>query len=395
MADRGGPPSRAPAEGTDREVARREEVRRRLDRYERRHGPQGALMAARNQSLDQHALVMDLLHRAERDRTRDPVTCRQWAELAVEKAETLDSPALRAQAWAEKGNSERILEDFVEARASFDRAREILQDDDGGLLSVRGDVLSLQASLEHSLRRPHHALGCLEEAQGCYRILGSNRDLWKVKVKRANVFFYQGRLPTALDEAGAVLSNSLDDSAGVEKQTLLAASHVVVLTLVEVALTAASPADRRLALDVATEHLVHLSGLYRCCSEPVWRMRYRWIEGRLLAAKGRAEEAEEVLDRVVAQAIDQGFGATAAVASLDLALVLARRGRWERLREVARATCAALEAGGLKADARTVQRMLLDCDRAEAESLIIQGLQRAGSASLRRNRTPRTPESDP
>jgi hypothetical protein len=163
----------------------------------------------------------------------------------------------------------------------------------------------------------------------------------------------------------------------------------VLLTLVEIALTAESEDDRRQAVEVAEQGLAELVSSDTSSSileRPKWKVRHLWLVGRLLAAKGQLREAEKVLDHCVAEALELGFPATAAVASLDLALVLARRGDLGELRAVAGAACVVLEAAGLKPDAWGAQSLLLDCDLAAAESVIVEGLQRAGGASLRRTR---------
>ena len=366
-------------EKTEREIAA---VTARL---RRESSPEHALLVARNrEGLPRHALVIAALERAEAARLLDPRLCLEWAKLAVEKVETVPSPGLQAQAWAEKGNAERMLELFGRARASFDRAHEILEADDGGLVSVRADVLSLQSSLEHALRRPEVALRYLDQALSAYRALKMEPSIWRAKIKKANVLFSQGELLVALGEAQDAMRRIVTSTDGVDEPCLRSACHVALLTLVELALTAEDTWAKWSLLDQASRELENLAKDYMGGSTPLWRIRYRWVTGRLEAARGRDHAAKRILDQTVAEALDLGHPITAAVASLDLALILARRGDWAELRAVAGAACVVLEEAGMTPDAWAALRILVDCDRSEAEAVIIEGLQRAGGASLRR-----------
>lgn len=391
MAERGGDPRWAPLislvgkanrEQVQREIARAKEY---LDRVESEHCPERALMVARNkESLAGHGLVIDLLRRAEGTRSCAPDLCRQWAEAAVERAAPLGSPGLSAQGWAEKANAERILEDYAKARASFDRAHEILQGDDGGLLSVRANVLSLEASLEDELGRRDEALACLEEALSCYRKLDMKGEEARVLVQRADVYSFKGLFRAALGDLGAVLRWIRDHPQDAPFKTTLAACHNFLAVLAEVALSTESEAERREALDDAFTELPAVRQLSRALRSPSWSARLRWVEGRLYLAEGWLGRAQAVLDQVVADCLELGLNATAAAVSLDLALVLARKRELGELRAVAGAACVVLEAAGLKPSAWAAQRLLLDCDLAEAETVIVGGLQRARCASLRR-----------
>lgn len=366
-------------------IEQRDRAARRLDEVEHRSGPERALLVARNQrGLSGLGLVMELIRRAIRDRTLDPVTCRKWAEAAVQKAEGLGSLGLTARAWAEKGNAERILEDFAASQASFDQAMRLLEQEGGGTLPFRGDVLSLQGSLEHALRRPEQALACLDEALECYRALGTVEDEQEVLIKRANVRAYQGAFAQAIGDLILVTREALAQEADPPSDHLVASCHNILWILVEASLVADLESDRRLTLELACQGFARLTHLYESCSVPVWQIRHQWLFGRLLLAQGCFGHAERILDRAVAEFLDLKLPATAAVISLDLALALARKGDLGELRAVAGAACVVLEAAGLRPDAWAAQKLLLNCDLASAEEVIVRGLQRAGGASLRR-----------
>ncbi len=66
-------------------------------------------------------------------------------------------------------------------------------------------------------------------------------------------------------------------------------------------------------------------------SEP----RLRWLEGKIALAEGRTVEAEAALVAARAGLLARGLGRDAAVASLDLAALFLRAGRWSELRQLA------------------------------------------------------------
>ena len=84
-----------------RSLAQQKRAARRLNQVERERGPERALLVARNQDgLSGPGLVMELICRAVGERSRNPATALQWAEAAVQKAETAGISGLLARAWA-------------------------------------------------------------------------------------------------------------------------------------------------------------------------------------------------------------------------------------------------------------------------------------------------------
>jgi len=373
-------------------LEQRERAVRRLNDVERRSGPERAVLVARNQrGLAGPGLVVALIQRAIAERTHDPATCRLWAESAVVTAEQLLERAhlsLRARAWAEKGNAERIVQDFAAARVSFDRALELLESAEGGVLSFRGDVYSLLGSLEIAQASSEAALGCFREALASYKELGQAKDANKVLIKRASVLADQGAMPQALRDLILVIRSALNDGEVHRSETVISACHNILWNLAEVALATRNQSEKALSLQVAFEGLCRLAPLYQSSSIRGLPTHFRWLFGRLYLASDKLEEAEVLLDDVVAEFLDLNLPASAAMATLDLALALALRREFGELRAVAGAACVVLEAKGLHSDAWAAQRLLLDCDLTTARAIIVEGLQKAGGASM--HRTPGT-----
>lgn len=367
----------------------RERILDRLDEVEKAGGPQRALLTALNLSkVSSTNLVLVLLERARQSRTRDPEACRRWAEAAVRKAETQRQPpidlSVHARVWAEKGNAERIADDFPAARRSFDRAVALLEEDGGGDLLFRGEIFSLLASLEYAQHRPEEALACLEVAEECFHEVNQESDWRKVLLQRANVRLFVGDFEDALNDFKTVLASLLAHPDAPESQEQIqAACHDVLGAVTEIALTTTNEEEREQSFSRFLAVLPDVAGIYRQAPAD-WRVRLVWIMGRLFLAEGSLPLARYLLESALSSFLADDKPATAAVISLDLALVLAREGAVSRVREVASAACEVFQTSGLEADAWAAHRMLLDCDAATMEETIVDGLKKLRGASLRR-----------
>jgi tetratricopeptide (TPR) repeat protein len=364
--------------------------RRLLDRLielESSGGPQRALLMARNQTRrPADEVVPVLVQMAVRHRLRDREACRQWAELALERAEAElpETDGYRARAWAEVANAQRIFEEYPAARRSFHRALELLEAEGGRDPAIHGEIYSLLASLENALHRPEQALEWLDRAAKCFRRARLPADLRKVEQKRANVKIYQGRFREAYADLEQVLSSVTESADSLDSQEpLLSVCHDTLGLLTEVALTTASEAEKRQILAGYVESLGDLVDLY-ANGPAAWRTRRSWMTGRLLMAEQRLDASRRCFKFAMQEFLELEQPTAAAVVALDLALAYAREGKVEQVREVASAACTALKASGLAPGVWAAHRALLDCDVSALETTIVDGLKRLRGASLRR-----------
>lgn len=395
MADRPREPSEyeaAIAEVVDRVLSRVIELSDQweraqvcLRRVEARAGAPGAVLMARNLNrLHGPGLVSTLIDLAVEARTRNPEDSLKLAKAAVDFADELDGPMaryFRARAWAEHGNALRLQGEYFDARWSLVRAQHLAEGpgvDDPQLL---GEVYSLFGSLEASLHRFDEAVAWIDKAIDCWQ--DAEEDCARLLVQRAHILILQSKLSQALDDLLAALESQLGRT-NQDLGQLLTTCHNGLSVVLEIGLNSPKDAERVHALLLFKALLHHLGSLYEIVPAPLLRVRRSWLLGRLRLAEGRWDLARKLLDETVAAFLDLGQNAAAAVASLELALALERLQEWGELRAVAGAACAIFEAAGLEPDLWAAQRALLECDRAEVEAIILEGLKKNGGAHLRR-----------
>lgn len=364
----------------------RDEVRERLEKLAAEKGIAQAALTARNKrGYEGPGAVMALVDLAVRERLRDPEACHHWADAAAYLAERdlKDEPThqpLRARAWAEKGNAQRLREEFFEARSTLQKANELLGSEERSVFS--GEVFSLLGGLEASVHRIDEALLYIGKALESFRTAKLPVD--HLLNKRSHLWVYKGELAPALKDLVAVVGSALQRKECEPKQ-LLAGCHNAVYALAEIALTTSDASEREQALRLLRAALHRLLPLYQLVDAPGWQVRRLWVKGRMHLAAGELITAAEVLEQAMSEFLCLHQTASAAVVALDLALVMARKGDLPRLRETASATCAIFESTGLEPDLWASVRVLQDCERtAEAEALILETLKNVGGASLRR-----------
>lgn len=364
----------------------RDQVRERLETLAAEKGIAQAALTARNKrGYEGPGAVMALVDLAVRERLRDPEASHHWADAAAYLAERdlKDEPThqpLRARAWAEKGNAQRLREGFYDARSTLRKAEDLLGKEDRSVFS--GEVFSLLGSLETSVHCIDEALLYIDKALESFR--SARLPTTNLLNQRAYLLIYKGDLAIALQELVCILGSLLQKSDWTPKQ-LLSCSHNGLYVLAEIALTTENTEERAQAIRLLNVALMRLAPLFALVDAPVWHTRKLWLRGRMHLAADELFAAGEILEEAMNEFLQIEQTASAAVVALDLTLVLARKGDMPRLRETASAACAIFESTGLEPDLWASVRVLQDCDRAaEAEALILEALKNVGGACLRR-----------
>lgn len=255
------------------------------------------------------------------------------AELAVLVADHLadEEPEdrwiyqLRAFAWAHLGNARRVQGDLKNAEAAFDMADEWWaagEEGTGDALGYRPILLDLKASLRNVQGRRSEALALLDEAYDVYLIAGERHRAGRVLVNQSYVLLEMGEP----DQAIPVLQKAeeLIDPAR-EPRLILCARHNLLDNLSK----AGRFAEARTLLPQVQE-------LSRSAGSQLDRVRLRWVEARVAAGLGEADEARQAFSEAQRGFLDQHIAYDAALVSLEMATFLLQEGRTAEVRELAR-----------------------------------------------------------
>lgn len=278
--------------------------------------------------VDPLALIDALLARSWALRDDDPGKMVQLADLAVKQARALDArdhgPAQVAdvlcRAWAELGNALRVADRHAEAWQALHLARQHFeQGTQDELLDVR--VTELEASLAADRRQFEEALLKLTRVFRFHRRTRNPHLAGRTLILKGLYTNYAGLVEEAIQllrQGRALLDPQRDPDLH------YSAAHNELLCLVD---AGCYPEARRLRIERSRE----LSwGKGR-----VSQVRLRAVDGRLDAAEGKLARAEEIFREVKRDFLELGRRYHSAIAALDLAEVLLRRGRWVEAKEEA------------------------------------------------------------
>lgn len=284
--------------------------------------------------------------------------CRESARLAVAVAERVpagpESEALRADlralAWAQLGNAERIAGDLRAADAAFLTARKLLDEGTGDPLS-RAQMLGFFASLRSDQSRFDEGVELAAQAARLYRRAGDLHGYGRTLIKLATFHAYRDELVLAcarLDEALTHLDPIL------EPRLLFAARH-----------NRASYLERAGRLDEAAAELAAAEPLAEATLD---RLRLGWLSGRLALRRGDAAAGERALLEARADFLNHGLGYETAQVSLELAVLYAEQGRTADQRRLAREVVPLFAARDVHPEARVALALYCDAARTEAVS---------------------------
>lgn len=219
---------------------------------------------------------------------------------------------LRARVWAELGNAYRVNEWFQEAEEALETARSLFEQGTGDprLGAFLGEV---EASLRKDQRRLDEANRLLDRVYRAYMKIGERHLAGRSLVSKGinlGLLKLHSESIRSLKRAIALIDSRRDP------QLLAAAHHAVLKTLVD-------SNDH-----VEAGKLLLASDLRRkFAGDPLNLLRLRWVEAKILAGRGRLQDAEMVLGEVRHGFLEHKLAYVAAVAGLDQAEVMLRQGK--------------------------------------------------------------------
>lgn len=278
--------------------------------------------------IDPFALIDALLARSWAVRHDKPGEMVQLADLAVKQAQALDASEIgvprmndaMSRAWAELGNALRVSDRHAEAWQALHLARQVYErSSQDELLEIR--ITELEASLAADRRQFDVALAKLTRVYRFHRRRRSFHSAGRTLILRGLYANYAGWV----DEAIQLLrqGRALLDPKG-DPDLHYAATHNELLCLVN---AGRYQEAKRLRIERSRE----LSWGKGRVSE----VRLRGVDGRLDVSEGKFARAEETFREVKQGFLELGRKYHSAIASLDLAEVLLRRGRWVEAKDEA------------------------------------------------------------
>ena len=265
---------------------------------------------------------------------------------------------LQAKAWGELANTYRITDEFENAEDAFARASESWEQGSGNLM-ILARLLDLQASLRRAQRRLAEALEHLSYAHQLYMHLGERHLAGRVMIKRG--------INTAYDGKPAEASQHLREGISLidpkrDPQLTAIGRYELIHSLVDCG-----------RFQEAGGVLLK-SGLRRAFSaQPLNLLKLRWLEAKISLGRERLPKAESALRKVQGDFLRHGQEYDAALAGLDLAEVLLRRGRAAEVRLLAQEILETFEDLGIQPEALKAMRYLRTaCDREVATPGMVQ-----------------------
>jgi tetratricopeptide (TPR) repeat protein len=301
----------------------------------------------------------------------DAAVAVEMAELAAAVSGRLDTEPygesliedVRARAWACFGNALRISSDLRRAEEALRTAEE--HNREGGEDAyTSAEILSFKASLRNSQGRFEEAAALLDTVIGVYREARDRHREGRALIKKGAARSYSGQHSEAIRLVRRGLSKI---DAFEEPRLLVSARHNLIGYLNE--------SGRH---EEALRTLEETRGLYLQLGERAHLVRLRWLEGRIHRDLGHLAEAEAALREVREDLVQQGIAIDAAFVSLDLAVVLVKRGDSAELKRLALEMLPIFESRDVRDEAFAA--FLLFRQAAEAEQVTLGLLQEMADA---------------
>ncbi len=304
------------------------------------------------------AVVERLCSESEWAAASDAGEALDMARLALLAADQVKGEAERARlqgyAWAHLANARRVGNDHDCAERELAQAWELwLAGAPATYLPLdESRLFDLEASLRRAQRRLPEALDCLDDALAVCR---TPQAEGRILLKKASILEQMGDAEAALEALAAALS--LVDRAE-EPRQVFGVQFNRVVNLLHLArfgeAGALLPEVRELA-----EGLGHDLDL----------LRVRWLEGRVLAGLGRADEAKAILEEVRQSFTDRNLPYDTALATLDLAIVLLERDETARVRGLVGEMLWLFKAQGIPREALAALRLFQQAAERDAATV--------------------------
>lgn len=318
------------------------------------------------------AVAEKLAHESERRAAHDAGEALEVAELALFVAGHLADEGLQAAAqgycWVYAGNARRVGNDFDGSDVAFGRAWERWRagSEAGRALFAEWRMLDREASLRRAQQRFADSLDLLEQARKL--VEPDDHAVSRIFLNKEHVFEQMGGFAAALatlDEAAPRIEATGDPRL----RFLLRHKTVNNLSYLERYAEAADllPEVRELALQQPRADLD-------------WT-RVLWVDARIEAGQGSRAEGMGKLEQVRSEFTARKLPYDAALASLELAVLLLEEGRTAEVRELAAAMAWIFQARRIRREALAALRLF--CDAAQLEAASVE-LARSTIEELRR-----------
>ncbi|HYU34948.1 MAG TPA: tetratricopeptide repeat protein [Thermoanaerobaculia bacterium] len=333
-------------------------------------------LAAEDEALHTWGLCRYFLRASREAIFQDPAHAVDLARLAVRLSAHLSEAYhsdwirdLRARAYAQLGNAQRVLGELKGAEHASLRAEECLDASGTGDLSLRAEVFGLKASLRLDQRRFEEAGDLLDRSLALFREVKDVHGAAKALLKKARLLYVQEDFQQAI----SLLRQSEPEIEQAGDIHLSARTRQNLLTY----LTLAGRHEE------ADQLLPELRSLFRDIAEPLDWIKLRWAEASIAQGLGRPAEAETLYREVRSDFLSLEKGYDAALVSLDLAALLAEQGRFAELKPLAAEIVAAFGARGVDREALA---SLLLFQQACTEERVTLEMIRGLAVDLRRSR---------
>ncbi len=276
-----------------------------------------------------YLLAEMLLERSREAWMDDANRATEAAELALEAARRLNADfygsglkeGLELRAWSYFANGLRLKGNLTAAEAAFEHVEVLLE---SAILDVyeRAEALSLKTSLLRDQNRFEEAGKLLEEISAIYTEVGDRRKVAQTHILQSMTLAAMGSVEPAIAHLQHCLE-LIDENREPRLFSCALANLAVYL----------EQAGRN---EEALEMLREAAPRMERQGDRLHLARVRWLEGRIADSQDQFERAEEAYQEVQRCFLERGADAEAATVCLELALLYARQGRNDEVRQVAR-----------------------------------------------------------
>jgi tetratricopeptide (TPR) repeat protein len=298
-------------------------------------------------------VYLALLERCRAVRHDRPSETVNLARCAVEVASRFTSkdfsPRQRADllalAWAELGNAYRVADNFLESSRAFSKAFAIFEEEGSGDPFLKARLYILISSLHGTQREFTLAFGALDMAITLYKEMGDLHSAGRTLIKKAMYVFYSGRPEDAIlvNDEGLGLIDQSEDPGLVNM-----AAHNRTWFLVACGL-----------LGEANRNLFEYRSKFKD-SGKINEIKFRWLEGHVNYGLEKLDSAEIAFREVIERFTEENILSHAALASLDLGLVLMRRDRAKEASQLVSEAARAFTSLGIRREALAAVLLLRD-----------------------------------